>query len=100
MLRPPNAGVFSWRPEISACRSRGSERSDDSEPRVVRLGCGVREQCPVPAVSRKRDLLPVSDLKLPLHFALIWRNDNASPLLATFVAEVRSLPEVEAYSKR
>src|SRR6266478_6093824 len=45
-------------------------------------------------------LLPVTDLKLPVPFALIWRKDNASPLLEKFVADVRLLPEVEAYSKR
>jgi hypothetical protein len=39
-------------------------------------------------------------LKLPLPFALIWRKDNSSPLLAKFVADVRSLPEVEPHSKR
>src|SRR5437764_739535 len=45
-------------------------------------------------------LLPVTDLKLPLPFALVWRKDNASALLAKFVADVRSLPEVEAFTKR
>src|SRR6266550_3566564 len=45
-------------------------------------------------------LLTVTDLKLPLPLALIWRKDNLSPLLEKFVAAVRLLPEVEAYSKR
>jgi len=45
-------------------------------------------------------LLPVADLRLPLPFALIWRKDNASALLAKFVADVRALPEVEAFTKR
>ena len=45
-------------------------------------------------------LLPVTDLKLPLPFALVWRRDNASPLLARFVADVRQLPEVEAFANR
>jgi len=45
-------------------------------------------------------LLSVTDLKLPLPFALIWRKDNSSALLAKFVADVRLLPEVEAQSKR
>jgi len=35
------------------------------------------------------DLLPVRDLRLPLPFALAWRKDNASPLLAKFVAVVQ-----------
>src|SRR5438093_3798922 len=45
-------------------------------------------------------LLPVTDLKLPLPFALVWRRDNASALLAKFVADVRQLPEVEAFANR
>jgi hypothetical protein len=44
-------------------------------------------------------LLPIEDLNLTLPFALIWRKDNQSPLLARFVADLRSLPEVKAYSK-
>jgi hypothetical protein len=35
-------------------------------------------------------------LNLPLPMSLIWRNDNASPLLAKFVADVRTVPEVRA----
>jgi hypothetical protein len=30
----------------------------------------------------------------------VWRKDNASPLLARFVADVRLLPEVQALAKR
>jgi DNA-binding transcriptional LysR family regulator len=45
-------------------------------------------------------LLPVTDLALPLPFALVWRKDNVAPLLAKFVADVQSLPEVKALSKR
>jgi hypothetical protein len=36
----------------------------------------------------------------PLPLALIWRKDNVSPLLAKFVADVRQLPEVEAFANR
>jgi len=39
-------------------------------------------------------LLPVEDLNLPLPLSLIWRKDNASPLLARFLADVELLPEV------
>src|SRR5256885_13730110 len=39
-------------------------------------------------------LLPVTDLKLPLPFALVWRRDIASALLAKFAAECRSLSDV------
>jgi DNA-binding transcriptional LysR family regulator len=46
----------------------------------------TRWRCPTGVV-----LLPVQDLKLPLPFALIWRKDNLSPLLARLVAHVRSL---------
>jgi DNA-binding transcriptional LysR family regulator len=41
-------------------------------------------------------LLPVVDLDLPLPFALVWRKDNVSPLLAKFVADVRLLSGVRA----
>ena len=44
-------------------------------------------------------LLPVTDLRLPLPFALVWRKVNAPALLARFVADVRSLPELEAFTK-
>jgi hypothetical protein len=46
------------------------------------------------------DMLPITDLKLPLPLALIWRKDNAAPLLAKFVAVVRQLPEVETFANR
>src|SRR5262245_10157367 len=69
---------------------------------LVSCGLGVafvsratRWRCPESVV-----LLPVADLTLPLPFALTWRKDNSSPLLGKFVADVRSLLEVEAYSTR
>jgi len=71
-----------------------------NEPTILSLvSCGLgvafvssatRWRCPESVI-----LLPVADLKLPLPFALIWRKDNSSPLLAKFVADVRSLPELE-----
>jgi DNA-binding transcriptional LysR family regulator len=68
---------------------------------LVSTGLGVgwvlgtaRWRCPKSVV-----LLPVTDLKLPLPLALAWRKDNTSPLLAKFVADVRSLPEVKAPKK-
>src|SRR6266481_1180261 len=61
---------------------------------VAFVSSATRWRCP-----ERVALLPVTDLKLPLPFALIWRKDNASPLLEKFVADVRLLPEVEAYSK-
>ncbi len=62
---------------------------------VAFVSSATRWRCPESVA-----LLPVTDLKLSLPFALIWRKDNASPLLERFVADVRLLPEVEAYSKR
>ena len=69
---------------------------------LVSCGLGVafvsgatRWRCPESVA-----LLPVTDLKLPLPFALVWRKDNASALLAKFVADVKLLPEVEEFSKR
>src|SRR5437762_13632078 len=61
---------------------------------VAFVSSATRWRCPESVA-----LLPVTDLKLSLPFALIWRKDNASPLLEKFVADVRLLPEVEAYSK-
>lgn len=62
---------------------------------LVACGIGVgfvssasRWRCP-PGVA----LFPVTDLNLRLPFALIWRKDNNSPLLANFTADVKSLVE-------
>jgi len=62
---------------------------------VAFVSSATRWRCPAGVV-----LVPVTDLKLPLPFALIWRKDNVSPLLEKFVAAVRRLPEVEAFTKR
>jgi DNA-binding transcriptional LysR family regulator len=62
---------------------------------VAFVSDSTRWRCPEGVV-----LLPVTDLNLQLPFALVWRKDNDSPLLEKFVAAVRLLPEVEAYSKR
>jgi DNA-binding transcriptional LysR family regulator len=58
---------------------------------LVSCGLGVafvsgatRWRCPESVT-----LVPVTDLKLPLPFALIWRKDNVSPLLTKFVEDVR-----------
>ncbi len=65
---------------------------------LVACGLGVafvsdatRWRCPKDVALR-----PVVDMHLPIAFSLVWRKDNASPLLARFVAEVRQLPEVRA----
>src|SRR6267143_935703 len=62
---------------------------------VAFVSSATRWRCPESVV-----VLPVMDLNLPLPLALIWRKDNVSPLLAKFVADVRQLPEVEAFTKR
>jgi DNA-binding transcriptional LysR family regulator len=62
---------------------------------VAFVSSATRWRCPESVV-----LQSITDLKLPLPFALIWRKDNSSPLLARLVDDVRSLPEVEAHSKR
>jgi DNA-binding transcriptional LysR family regulator len=51
----------------------------------------ARWRCPASVV-----ILSVVDLNMPMTLALAWRRDNASPLLAKFIAEVRRLPEVRA----
>ena len=63
---------------------------------LVSTGLGVgwvlgtaRWRCPETVV-----ILSVVDLNMPLTLALAWRRDNASPLLANFIAEVRRLPDV------
>src|SRR6266542_538212 len=62
---------------------------------VAFVSSATRWRCPASVV-----VLPVMDLNLPLPLALIWRKDNVSQLLATFVADVRSSTEVEAFTKR
>lgn len=62
---------------------------------VAFVTSATRWRCPESVV-----LLPVVDLKLALPFALVWRKDNASPLITKFVADVRSLPEGKAFAKR
>jgi len=68
---------------------------------LVLQGMGVgfvngtaRWRCPVGVV-----ILSVTDLNMPLSLALVWRKDNASPLLARFVADVRLLPDVQALGR-
>jgi len=72
-----------------------------NEPTILSLvstGMGVgwvlataRWRCPESVV-----ILPVVDLNMPLTLALVWRKDNTSPLLASFIAEVRRLPDVRS----
>lgn len=119
-LRDLNSASFIWFPRrespvfydhlMHAC-FRGGLKS----PRIVQEGvneatilslvsCGLgvafvsgatRWRCPESVV-----LVSVTDLKLPLPFALVWRNDNDSPLLARFVENVRRLPAVVEFAKR
>jgi DNA-binding transcriptional LysR family regulator len=67
---------------------------------LVATGLGVgwvlgtaRWRCPKSVV-----IMSVVDLNVPLPLALVWRSDNASPLLAGFVGEIQRLPEVQALS--
>ena len=62
---------------------------------VAFVSSATRWRCPASV-----EVLPVTDLTLPLPLALIWRKDNVSPLLAKFVADVRQLPEVKAFTNR
>ena len=69
---------------------------------LVSHGMGVgwvnetaRWRCPKQVV-----ILSITDLNMPLPMALAWRRDNTSPLLASFIADVRRFPEVEALSKK
>jgi DNA-binding transcriptional LysR family regulator len=62
---------------------------------VAFVTSATRWRCPESVI-----LLPVVDLKLPLPFALVRRKDNASPLLAKFMADVQSLPEARSFNQR
>ena len=62
---------------------------------VAFVSSATRWRCPASV-----EVLPVTDLTLPLPLALIWRKDNVSPLLEKFVADVRQLPEVKAFTNR
>jgi DNA-binding transcriptional LysR family regulator len=55
---------------------------------VAFVSSAARWRCP-PGVT----LLPVADLNLTFPFALMWRKDNNSPLLAKFTADLKSLVE-------
>jgi DNA-binding transcriptional LysR family regulator len=44
-------------------------------------------------------ILQVSDLKLPLPLALVWRRDNLSPLLSSYVEAVRKLSNVRSATR-
>jgi len=55
---------------------------------VAFVSSASRWRCPAGVA-----LLPVRDFNLPLPFALFWRKDNNSALLAKFTADVRSLVE-------
>ena len=117
-LRDLNDAAFVWFPrrESPAYYDRLMHecfRAGLKSPRIVQEGvneatilslvsCGLgvafvssatRWRCPEGVA-----LLPVTDLKLPLSFALAWRKDNASPLLEKFIAGVRLLAAVEPYS--
>src|SRR6476620_4240161 len=68
---------------------------------LVSTGLGVgwvlgtaRWRCPQAVV-----ILSVVDLNMPLTLALAWRRDNASPLLANFIADLQRLPDVQAVNK-
>jgi DNA-binding transcriptional LysR family regulator len=68
---------------------------------LVSAGLGVgwvlgsaRWRCPESVV-----ILPVVDLKVPLHLVLAWRRDNSSPLLANFIGDVQGLRNVRAVNK-
>jgi DNA-binding transcriptional LysR family regulator len=68
---------------------------------LVACGLGVafvtdatRWRCPRDVVLRR-----VVDLRLPITVSLIWRKDNASPLLARFPADVRQLIETRALTR-
>jgi DNA-binding transcriptional LysR family regulator len=65
---------------------------------LVANGLGVgwvlvtaRWRCPDSVV-----IMPVVDLNVPQPMGLVWRRDNISPLLASFIGGVQRLPDVRA----
>lgn len=69
---------------------------------LVSCGMGVgwvnetaRWRCP-----KQVAILSVTDLNMPLPMALAWRRDNTSPLLASFIAEVQRLPDVQSLGNK
>ena len=62
---------------------------------VAFVSSATRWRCPESVV-----LVPVVDMKLPLPFALVWRKDDASPLLAKLVADVRLMLQPEKRGRR
>jgi DNA-binding transcriptional LysR family regulator len=91
-----------YRAEVKSLRVVQEARTEATIPSVVSHGMGVgfsnetaRWRCPERVV-----ILSITDLKMPLPLALVWRKDNVSPLLAQFIADVRSLPEVRALAKK
>ena len=68
---------------------------------LVSNGLGVgwvlataRWRCPESVAVR-----PVVDMNVRLTLALVWRKENTSPLLASFIADVQRLPEVRAVNQ-
>jgi DNA-binding transcriptional LysR family regulator len=61
---------------------------------VAFVSDATRWRCPAGVI-----LLPVADLNLPLPFSLVWRKDNASPLLSKFVADVRQMPDIRKLAR-
>jgi DNA-binding transcriptional LysR family regulator len=68
---------------------------------LVSTGLGVgwvlataRWRCPATVV-----ISPVVDLSVTLRLTLAWRRDNTSPLLASFIREVRRSPEVRPVNR-
>jgi DNA-binding transcriptional LysR family regulator len=55
----------------------------------------ARWRCPEGVV-----ILSVTDLKMPLPLALVWRKDNLSPLPSQFGADMRSLPDVSGVAPK
>ena len=69
---------------------------------LVSHGMGVgwvnetaRWRCPKQVV-----ILSITDLNMPLPMSLAWRRDNTSPLLASFIADVQRLPEVQTLNRK
>lgn len=81
----------SWHGVVPDSLRRFRERQPDAELQLYPAGSVDQ----VEAIRSGR----VTDLNMPLPMALAWRKDNTSPLLATFIADVSQLPDVQALAQ-
>lgn len=86
--------MFSWWPEVPRIVQEGQDKATILS--LVATGLGVGWVLGAARWRRPKSLviLSVVDLDMPQPLSLAWRKDNQSPLLASFVADVKRFPDV------